>query len=146
MGSETVCAGIELLPIVYEEVRDNVTSSQRRVKKRKEDRGQEDQFKIGDNVLMKNIRGQQRKGGKLERDMLGPYKIMDLNNKVTHLRPLHGTSTIIANIDHLVHYIEPEERVPAKLKRGKSLSSGLRQQPITHWHPIKSHCFMHQQP
>ncbi|CAK6974848.1 uncharacterized protein LOC115586585 [Scomber scombrus] len=117
VGTEVVCDGIQQLPTVYKEVQGNVTRSQKRVRERKEDRGQDDNFKPGDYVLMKNIRGR----GELEKDMLGPYEIMDLTNKTTQLRPLTGTGKIMANIDHLVHY-ESEERVPAKLRREASSS------------------------
>ncbi|CAK6973112.1 uncharacterized protein LOC117460705 [Scomber scombrus] len=120
--TEVVCDVIQQLPRVYKEVQGNVIRSQKRVRERKEDRGQDDNFKPGDHVLMKNIWEQQRKGGKLEKDMLGPYEIMNITNKTTQLRLLTGTGKIMANIDHLVHYIEPEERVPVKLRREASPS------------------------
>ncbi len=46
------------------------------------ERGQEDNFKVGDIVLQKkNVRQEQRKGGKLQADMLGPLKIIMLEGE-----------------------------------------------------------------
>ncbi len=68
-----------------------------------------------DLVLLKNKRVEQRKGGKLEADMLGPFKIMKIEGKCACL--LSKRKRTMANTDNLVHYIQPEERIPAKLRK-----------------------------
>ena len=74
MRTEIVYDGIQHLPKVYKEVQENVICSQRRVRKRKEDRGQDDNFRLGDHVLMKNIQRKQRKGGNWKRTCWDPMK------------------------------------------------------------------------
>lgn len=95
----------------------NVRKSQDKVRKRKEDGGQEDNFKVGELVLQKNRRQEQRKGGKLEADFLGPLKIVALEGKSADLVSQRGKQKMKVNIDHLTHYVQPEERVPAKLRK-----------------------------
>ena len=72
---------------------------------------------MGDLVLQKNIRQEQRKGGKMDPEMLGPFKIIKLEGKSANLLAEGGKRKHTVNIDLLTHYFQPEERVPAKLPK-----------------------------
>ena len=114
LQKEETHEGLTKQPLVYEKVQRNVRSSQEKIRKRKMEKGWEDNFQVGDKVLKCNIREQQRKGGKMERDMLGPFTIIQLEGKVASLKGMKNQNTI-ANVDQLTPFIEPEERIPAKL-------------------------------
>ncbi|KAL7396473.1 hypothetical protein ABVT39_006364 [Epinephelus coioides] len=64
----------------------------------------------------KNARQAMRKGDKLEASLVGPYKILKLEEKTAHLVSERGTQSKV-NIDHLTHYFQPEERIPAKIRK-----------------------------
>ncbi|XP_078028352.1 uncharacterized protein LOC144464635 [Epinephelus lanceolatus] len=57
-----------------------------------------------------------KKGDKLEASIVGPYKISRLEEKTAHLVSESGKLSKV-NIDHLTHYFQPEERIPAKIKK-----------------------------
>lgn len=56
---------------VYNNVEINLTAASQKVMKRKLPKGEDDSFLLGEKVR-KNIREEQRKGEKLEPDLLGP--------------------------------------------------------------------------
>ena len=85
---EEVSEGLKRQQLIYTEVQANIQKSQDKVCKRKGERGQEDNFMVGDLVLKTNIRQEQRKGGKLEADMLGPFRIIKLDGKSADLGPV----------------------------------------------------------
>ncbi|KAL7383539.1 hypothetical protein ABVT39_012776 [Epinephelus coioides] len=114
--TEEICQGLRDQVPVYNEVKANIEAKQQKVRKRKEDRGQADHFKVGDLVLKKNARQAMRKGDKLEASLVGPYKILKLEEKTAHLVSERGTQSKV-NIDHLTHYFQPEERIPAKIRK-----------------------------
>ena len=95
----------------------NVLKKQKAVLKRKMLRGDKTSFNVGDKVLLLNIKELQRKGGKMERSSLGPLVILSLKGKLATLASLDAPQKTIANIDLLSQFIEPEERIPAKLKK-----------------------------
>ena len=74
------------------------------------------QLLVRELVLQRTIRQEQRTGGKLEADLLGPLTIVKLEGKRADLVSQKGKRKIKINIDHLIHYVQPEERVPAKLR------------------------------
>ncbi|CAL8403333.1 unnamed protein product [Arctogadus glacialis] len=74
-------------------------------------------FTIGDQVLIKNVKEQERKGGKMESTFLGPFVVLLVRGKFDTLASLNSPRKTVANIDNLTHFIEPEERIPAKLKK-----------------------------
>lgn len=76
-----VCEGLKSHEVVYAEVTKNAKSSQENICRREAKRGDEDSFQVGDLVLRKNIRQEERKGGKLDLDMVGPFKIMKPEGK-----------------------------------------------------------------
>ena len=122
---EELFEGLKRQEAVFNEVNTNIKKSQDKVRKRKLDHGQVDHFKVGDLVLKRNKRLEQRKGGKLEPDILGPYRIVTIEGKIADIGAEKGEKTMQINIDHLSHYVTPEERMPAKIKKVfGSVSSG----------------------
>ncbi|KAF3855802.1 hypothetical protein F7725_016525 [Dissostichus mawsoni] len=108
---EEIYEGLKKQEAVFTEVKQNMKRSQDNVRKRKVKKGQEDNFQ----VLRRNVRQEQRKGGKLEDDWLEPYIILELEGKKAIVGK--GTKKLQTNIDHLTHYFQPEERIPAKLQK-----------------------------
>ena len=76
-------------------------------------KGDNDSFVVGNKVLRKNIREDQRKDVKLEAEWLGPYVICNIEGKSVDLKSGKGTAVSKINICHLKKYVEPEERIPA---------------------------------
>ncbi len=72
-------------------------------------------FSVGQKVLRKNIRTQQRKGGKLERSWLGPYEIIHLKDKSADLRDEKGFIYPKISTDHLKSFKENTPRLPHRL-------------------------------
>ncbi|XP_026021823.1 probable pathogenesis-related protein ARB_02861 [Astatotilapia calliptera] len=116
ISNEDVCEGLKSQEVVYADVTKNVKTTQDKIRRGKAERGEEDGFQVGDMVLRKNVRQEQRKGGKLDADMLGPLRIVKLEGKSADLVSGKGKRTVKVNVDQLTHYFQPEERVPAKLK------------------------------
>jgi hypothetical protein len=73
-------------------------------------------FAVGQRVVRKNIRMQQRKGGKLERTWLGPYTITKLENKSADLRDDKGRQHPKINTDHLKPFTDPTPRIPHRIQ------------------------------
>ncbi|KAI4811837.1 hypothetical protein KUCAC02_014709 [Chaenocephalus aceratus] len=49
--------------------------------------------------------------------MVGPYRILTIEGEIADIGAEKGEKTMQINIDHLSHYVTPEERIPAKLKK-----------------------------
>ncbi|XP_034062749.1 uncharacterized protein LOC117540267 [Gymnodraco acuticeps] len=47
----------------------------------------------------------------------GTYRVVDIEGKVVEIVSEKGTNKMKVNIDHLAHYVQPEERIPAKLNK-----------------------------
>ncbi|KAL0165994.1 hypothetical protein M9458_037838, partial [Cirrhinus mrigala] len=62
-----------------ESVQINKQKSQDKVRKRKMERGHDDSFVVGDKVLVQNKRQECQKGGKMDKDMLGPFSIVNID-------------------------------------------------------------------
>ncbi|CAL8283342.1 unnamed protein product [Boreogadus saida] len=60
----------------FKAVNKNVAKKQEAVRKRKIQKGEVAVFNIGDQVLIKNVKEQERKGGKMESTFLGPYVVL----------------------------------------------------------------------
>ncbi|CAK6981612.1 protein diaphanous homolog 1-like, partial [Scomber scombrus] len=114
---EEILKGLTEQEGTYREVMQNITKSQDKVRKQKQERGQETNFTVEDLVLRKNVRQEQTKGGELSSSMLGPLKITRLEGKSADLMDDDGKVAPKINIDHLTHDFKPEERIPAKLKK-----------------------------
>jgi len=80
-------------------------------------------FKVGDNVWRRNIRAKQRKGGKLEPNYLGLFKITCLEGKSADLENAMGVTFPKINIDHLKHHIDELPRVPQSLQKPSNPSA-----------------------
>ena len=111
--NEDLCSRIADLEDVYPRVEANIKERQEKVRKRKLSMGEDDSFMVGDKVLRKNIRQEQRKGGKMESD-LGPFEITKIDDKSADLKNEKGKIMEKINIDHLKKYVEPEPRIPAR--------------------------------
>ena len=75
---EVVSDGLKEQGEVYKKVIHNIQKSQDKVCKRKLLYGVDDLFSVGDLVLLQNIQQEQRKGGKMESQMLGPMEIASI--------------------------------------------------------------------
>ncbi|TNN27481.1 hypothetical protein EYF80_062375 [Liparis tanakae] len=113
---EEMADGLKNQKAIFQDVSYNIKISQDGVRKRKSFIGQEDYFKVEDRVLQKNVRQEQRKGGKMESTMLGPFIIVELEGKKAVLATQKGKRVTQTNVDLITHYFQPEERIPAKLK------------------------------
>lgn len=81
VASELLSEGLSDRRETMDVVKQNNTKSQRKVWKRKMERGQEDYFMPGDKVLVRNVRQEKGKGRKIDRDMLGPFKRVKIKEK-----------------------------------------------------------------
>lgn len=114
LASQSLTTGLQDLPKVHNMVLENVEKVREKVRKRKTRQGQEDRFEVGDKVLRKNIREEQRKGGKMGSAMLGPFTISNIEGKGVDLVSEKGKAILKVNVDHLSRYIEAEPRLPHK--------------------------------
>nr|XP_061824504.1 uncharacterized protein LOC133611595 isoform X1 [Nerophis lumbriciformis]XP_061824505.1 uncharacterized protein LOC133611595 isoform X1 [Nerophis lumbriciformis]XP_061824507.1 uncharacterized protein LOC133611595 isoform X1 [Nerophis lumbriciformis] len=73
-------------------------------------------LQVGDMVWRRNVRSQQRKGGKLDPDFLGPFCITKIQGKSIDLVSTDGKPVYKVNADHLRKYVEEGPRIPAKLR------------------------------
>ena len=115
---------------VYPKVEANILGGQERVRKRELSTGQDDGFVVGDLVLRKNICQEQRKGGKMEADLLGPYTIVNIDKKSADLQT-EGQIFEKINIDHLKKCVEPQPRIPAKWIAASTPPPALQPIPST---------------
>lgn len=60
---------------------ENMSKVREKIKRKREKAGVDVNFEVGDKVLRKNIREEQRKGGKMETSMLGPFSIKNIDGK-----------------------------------------------------------------
>ncbi|RXN04057.1 gypsy retrotransposon integrase 1-like protein [Labeo rohita] len=91
----------------------NIQKSQDKLRKRKMERGHDDSFVVGDKVLVRNKRQECRKGGEMDKDMLGPFSIVNTDGKNVDVASEKG-KVIKFNMDHLKKYVEPEPHIPKK--------------------------------
>ena len=130
--NEDVCDRSTDLKDVYAKVEKNIAEGQERVRKRKLSKGEDDNFVVGDRVLRKNILQKQRKGGKLEADLMGPFTITHIDGKSVDLKTRMGNTMEKINMDHLKRYVEPQPRIPAKwIAATSTSSSALQPSPLT---------------
>ncbi|XDV11184.1 hypothetical protein PO909_000192 [Leuciscus waleckii] len=101
---------------VLNEAHTNTRASQERVRQQSKQKKAQKEFKVGDKVWRKNIRSQQRKGGKLEANFLGPYTITKLEGKSADLEDEGGVKFPRINVDHLRLHVEEQPRIPHKIK------------------------------
>ena len=114
--TEEVYRGLDKQEDTFKVVNKNVAKKQEAVRKRKIKKGEVAVFTVGDQVLIKNVKEQERKGGKMESTFLGPLVVLQVRGKFATLASLNSPRKTVANVDILTHFIEPE-RIPAKLKK-----------------------------
>ena len=121
---------------VYPKVEANILAGQERVRKRKLSMGRDDGFVVGDLVWRKNICQEQRKGGKMEADLLGPYTIVNIDEISKDLQT-EGKIFEKINIDHLTNKMNPSQEyqlnglLPPRLLQHCSLSPPRPLQPCS---------------
>lgn len=84
-------------------------------RKRLKSGAQRHHFKVGDQVWRQNIRSQQRNGGKLDANFLGPYIITEIQGKNVSLLGEKGGIHHQVNIDHLKLAKEEMPHIPHKI-------------------------------
>ncbi|XP_037116548.1 nascent polypeptide-associated complex subunit alpha, muscle-specific form-like, partial [Syngnathus acus] len=114
---------------LFEQVREHIRKAQEKTRHPKTTSGTTPTVHIGDLVLRQNIRSQQRKGGKLNPNFLGPYKIVAIEGKTADLQDENGALVPKINIDHLKPYKENKQRVPHRYENKKGASSWMTQSP-----------------
>nr|XP_049611005.1 mucin-1-like [Syngnathus scovelli] len=114
---------------LFEQVREHIRKAQEKTRHPKTISGTTPTVHIGDLVLRQNIRSQQRKGGKLNPNFLGPYKIVAIEGKTADLQDENGALVPKINIDHLKPYKENKQRVPHRYENKKGASSWMTQSP-----------------
>lgn len=65
------------------------------------ERGQENNFVVADKVLLRNVWQENRKGGKIDPDMLGPFTIVKIEEKNVDVVSTKG-GKMKFNKDHLI--------------------------------------------
>nr|XP_049591118.1 uncharacterized protein LOC125978107 [Syngnathus scovelli] len=108
---------------LFEQVREHIRKAQEKTRHPKTISGTTPTVHIGDLVLRQNIRSQQRKGGKLNPNFLGPYKIVAIEGKTADLQDENGALVPKINIDHLKPCKENKQRVPHRYENKKGASS-----------------------
>ncbi|ROL23527.1 hypothetical protein DPX16_18795 [Anabarilius grahami] len=114
VASEQLSDGLSDRRETMEAVKQKISNSQEKVRKRKMEMGQDDNFMAGDKVLVRNVRQENRKGGKMDPDMLGPFTIVKIEEKNVDVVSTKGKKIMKFNMDHLVKYVEPEPHIPKK--------------------------------
>lgn len=114
VGRESTSAGVENPPIHYTTAKDNMEKVTAMVKRKWEDIGQDDSFRVGDKVLRQNVRQEQRKGGKMESSLLGPFTIIKIEGKSADLVTKKCKTVHTVNIDQLCKHIDKAPRLPHK--------------------------------
>ncbi|KAL2093134.1 hypothetical protein ACEWY4_010446 [Coilia grayii] len=104
LSNEIVSQGIALRDGLKNIIERNVQQKQARRK-----RGKACQYHIGQTVVRKNIRSEQRKGEKL-----GPFRIVAIQDKSVDLEDEQGNITPRINIDHLKPFTVESPYVPHK--------------------------------
>ncbi|XP_073802848.1 uncharacterized protein [Danio rerio] len=126
LTEDTVSGAISLKEKIDHMVKENVKKKQERRQKVQN----QAQFSVGQKVLRKNIRSQQRKGGKLERSWLGPFEIIQLKEKSADLRDEKGHIYPKISTDHLKLFKVDGPHVPHRI-----LAAQQNQRPDQHPSP-----------
>ena len=92
-------------------VQQNVEKVQERTRGRLQSLQKTKSFKVGDMVWRKNICSLQRKGGKLDPEFLGPFTVVNIEEKSVDLVDSSGKSIHKVNTDHLKLHTTPTPRI-----------------------------------
>ena len=105
LDQELVSEAIKRQDAIYSLVRENIATAQNKYKLPKSPK--QACFQVGDMVLRKNIRSQQRKGGKMDKNWLGPFTVVAITKKSADLQSDNQFLPKV-NIDHLWIYKTPQ--------------------------------------
>ena len=117
MAEEAVSAGIKRLDDIKDIVADNVSKQHERTRRRLKSGAPKPNFKVGDQVWRQNIRNQQRKGGKLDANFLGPYTITAIQGKSADLQGENGAVFLKVKVDHLKIVKMEMPRIPRMMSK-----------------------------
>ncbi|KAL0194983.1 hypothetical protein M9458_008555, partial [Cirrhinus mrigala] len=106
---------------LYQVVKENMAQVHSKIEKRKLQEKPR-VLQVGDRVLRQNIRSQQRKGGKLDPDYVGPYTVSNVKDRSIDLADDNGKIYPKVNLDHLVHF---KEEPPAKAPKVTYVTTSL---------------------
>lgn len=126
MAEESVSEDIKRLDDLKDIVQGNIRESQKSTKRPTGKSAPQSTIKIGDRVWRQNIRSQQRKGGKLEANYLGPFTVVALEGKSVDLEREDGTVLKKVNFDHLK---KAKEKLPRNPRKIRTLASPASQAP-----------------
>ncbi|XP_076873239.1 uncharacterized protein LOC143523013 isoform X2 [Brachyhypopomus gauderio] len=115
IGEETVSEDIKRMDELRSLAVANMEKVQDMTKKKLKSSGPKTNFSVGDKVWRQNIRKQQRKGGKLDPNFLGPFEITGIQGKSADLLGKNGAVFLKVNIDHLKPAKEEMPRIPHRL-------------------------------
>ncbi|XP_028419404.1 uncharacterized protein LOC114545330 [Perca flavescens] len=110
VAEERLSSGLQALPEHFAIAQQNMERARERVKRKREELGHDDEFKVGDR---QNIRQEQRKGGKMEKAVIGPFIITNIEGKSVDVVSQKGKIHQKINMDQL-RYIDPTPRIPHK--------------------------------
>ncbi|XP_061740030.1 uncharacterized protein LOC133540960 [Nerophis ophidion] len=141
VGEEALEEDIEQLESVRDIVLSNVAKQQE--SSRLTTGAPKANLKVGEQVWRQNVRNQERKGGKLEANFLGPYTITALEGKSADLEGKNGAVFRRGNIDHLVKVRHEVQRIPHKIESSTPLQTPAASYPAKTHHPtvicLKTH-------
>lgn len=90
---------IELRKKLDVNVKQNVKIAQARQKKQYDNRHKPGSYKVGDVVLLKNMRKLSKKGDKLKPNWTGPYEIVEcIGHNNYRLKKRHGNEAVLKSI------------------------------------------------
>lgn len=113
--AEEVAIDIQRHEEIMKIVEDNTKRQHDRIRGRTRQKGL--LLPVGALVWRENVRSQQRKGGKLDREYLGPFTVVKVEGKSVDLIDINGRTFPKVSIDHLKMYVEEVPRVPQRMKR-----------------------------
>ena len=89
---------IELRKKLDTKVKGNVCEAQKRQKKHYDTKDQQGSFKVGQSVLVKNMKKLSKKGDKMDPNWTGPYEIAECVGNNYHLRRREGNKVLLKSI------------------------------------------------
>ena len=115
VAEEAVSEDIKRLDDIKDILQGNISKQQEKIRRRMKHGAAKPALKIGDKVWRQNVRSQQRKGGKLEPNFLGPFTVVALQGKSADLLAEGGTVINKVNVDHLQLAKVEQPRIPHKI-------------------------------
>ncbi|KAK9972331.1 hypothetical protein ABG768_025646, partial [Culter alburnus] len=126
MGIEEMTEGVLKLDEVFRLLLPTLLRFKKQLT-RKEQKAKKVKLTVGDKVWRCNVQSQQRKGGKLDQNFLGPYTIKNIEGKNADLIDERGAILPKINIDHLRLYTEQKPRIPHKIVARRSTAATASQ-------------------